>query len=102
MNIYLEGSGSTGWNWDNNDALTNRYMLTIIKNPSKTILVADDNSWWWGFSKDQLAKQSEGGRYYDPENKNLRGFRHGKGANFLFVDGHVSMLTPQTIEDNLK
>ncbi len=47
-------------------------------------------------------QQSGEGKYYDPKLGQLRGFRHGKGGNFLFVDGHVSFLTLSTIEDVLK
>jgi general secretion pathway protein G len=103
MNIYLEGSASTGWPWYPQPGSTAYgFYLSEIKNPTNTILVADDHSWVWGIRKELLDQQGSDGRFYDPENGKLRGFRHGKGANFLFVDGRVSSLTPQTIEAYLK
>jgi prepilin-type processing-associated H-X9-DG protein/prepilin-type N-terminal cleavage/methylation domain-containing protein len=103
MNIYLEGSASTGWPWyPEPGALNYGYRISEIRNPTQTILLADQASWNWGIRKDQLASQSSSGKYYDKEEGKLRGFRHGKTANFLFVDGHVASLDQDTIEPFLK
>lgn len=103
MNIYLEGSANTGWPWyPSPGALNYEYRVSEIKNPSQTILLADQASWNWGIRKDQLASQNTSGKYYDKAAGKLRGFRHGKTANFLFVDGHVTSLDQETIEPFLK
>jgi prepilin-type processing-associated H-X9-DG protein len=49
-----------------------------------------------------LEGQGGSGRYYDADLGPLRGFRHGKGSNFLFVDGRVASLSPATLGDYLK
>lgn len=104
MNFYLNGSPTEGWGWDTAAGTEYAYYMDQIESPSTTILVADEQSWAWGIRKDQLEQQfpAGSGRYYDQEEGELRGFRHGRGANFLFVDGRVESLTPQTIEQYLK
>lgn len=96
MNYYMVGSPSTGWPWGSGGGTAYRAPLDLIKSPSKTILVADEKSWNWGVH----GLNFDGHAYFDEENeeKELRGFRHGKGANYLFVDGHVSFMEPADVE----
>lgn len=98
MNIYLVGSPSQGWPFPSGGAAAYRAPMMMIKSPANTILLAEEKTWNWNVHSGTYA----GHAYFkDNEEKKLRGHRHGKGANYLFVDGHVSFLRPADVESYL-
>jgi prepilin-type processing-associated H-X9-DG protein len=74
-----------------------RVRATEIKNPSQTMLVADAKSRSSGIGSWLI---------HDPSPMAVNGidFRHGGKANMLFVDGRVSQITPEYINnpDNVR
>lgn len=90
MSYVMSGSPSKGGpNWANTKYAV---RLAEIAEPTKMIVVAEEESWNWGLHSGNYMNSSY---FTNP----LRGARHGKpGANFLFVDGHVQLLNKDTIE----
>jgi prepilin-type N-terminal cleavage/methylation domain-containing protein len=84
MSNILIGSPTRGWG--NGNKLDYAVSLAEISNPSKTVLLADENTWNWGVHAQNY--QAPNG-FYDAANGEKRGLRHGAGANFLTVSGSV-------------
>ena len=102
MSFYLHRNPSGGWPWGSDGPGTAyRYFLDQIRNPSRTILMADESHWHFSVHADNYQNNLDTG-YFAAEHGQRRGLRHGRGANFLFVDGHVALHTPQSIEPFLK
>jgi len=70
------------------DAYDNRTPLASIQKPALTILAGDSDDYHLSITSATWRQAGEDGRYSsgDP-------VRHGKTANYLFVDGHVSAQT---------
>ncbi len=91
MSNILIGSPTTGWG--NGNSLTYAVSLGEIVSPGKTILLADDHSWWWGIHSVNYQSST----YFAASEGVNRGLRHGSGANFLMVDGSVHALNRSNI-----
>jgi len=97
MNYFLAGSPTQGWPFQG-PATRYRYYQDQIENPTLTILLADESGWGWGIHGQNYNSQLSDNGYFGAESGRLRGGRHGKHANFLIADGHVTSLNPNTIE----
>ena len=87
MSIVMVGSPTKGWPGGGPNPNTFTRPDQIDKN-SQAIMVAEENSWNWGIHSQNYLSSS----YFKPASGRERGNRHGKGANFLFADGHVEQL----------
>lgn len=102
MNIHTIRLPSGGWPWPSGNAQNFRAPLSEVRNPSRTILIADESSWNFNISSERFnhhMTSSDG--YWDRSNTDrirMRGFRHGRGALFLMFDGSVHLLTPQDVQ----
>ena len=86
MSYVMVGSPTKGGpNWAKTGYAV---RLTEIADPGRTIMVADAGGWNWGIHGTNYNTNA----YFKPESGLDGGLRHGKGANFLFVDGHVLSL----------
>ena len=84
MSYVMVGSPTRGGtNWAKVDYAV---RLAEIADPARTIMVAEENGWNWGIH----AENYKTSPYFTSEE---RGLRHGKAANYLFVDGRVESLT---------
>lgn len=93
MSIVMVGSPTKGWpDPGAPDPKRLTRAVEIAKN-SQAIMVAEENSWSWGIHAQNYLTSS----YFKPSSGQERGNRHGKGANFLFVDGHVELLNQDNI-----
>jgi prepilin-type N-terminal cleavage/methylation domain-containing protein len=108
MNFRLAKLPNGIWPWALDDDVTStnyRNALSDIPNPSRTVLIADAGSWnfnvYSGNYQTQLNPDSPN-TYWSrvtPDKIILNGgFRHGRGALFLMVDGSVHFLTPNQFE----
>ncbi|MCC5843648.1 MAG: prepilin-type N-terminal cleavage/methylation domain-containing protein [Verrucomicrobia bacterium] len=102
MNIHTIRLPSGGWPWPDGNAANFRTPLSEVRNPSRTILIADETSWNFNISKERFDHHmTSPNGYWDRTNKDhirMRGFRHGRGALFLMFDGSVHFLTPQDVQ----
>lgn len=90
-------SGGYGMTKISKDAYDNRTSLATIASPASTILVGDSDDYHlaidsttWASGPDSSGRFSSG----DP-------IRHGKTANYLFVDGHILPMTQERAENVL-
>ena len=91
MSYVMAGSPTKGGpNWAKVDYAV---RLSEIPDPGRTIMVAEENGWNWGLHAQNYANST----YFKEQSGEQRGLRHGKGANYLFVDGHVLALDKSSI-----
>jgi prepilin-type N-terminal cleavage/methylation domain-containing protein len=104
MSYRLVGSAATGWTVGGTPVNTAySASLSDIRNPSSTVLLADEQSWNWGVhagNYEHALNAPDG--YFSPSHGRLRGLRHRRGALFLTVDGSVHFLTPEALEPFLR
>jgi len=91
MSQVLVGSPTRGWG--NGNRVDYPVLVSAIKEPSKRILVADVDSWWWGMH----ALNYQNPPFADYFHAGNAGTRHGNEAPFLLVDGSVKLLDSQSI-----
>ncbi|CAM2953888.1 DUF1559 domain-containing protein [Rariglobus hedericola] len=67
-----------------------RFRAVSIDNPGRTVLVGDSSDYYLDSTPTPTTDPAKPDGYNASAPK-----RHGKGANYLFVDGRVGMLTPE-------
>jgi prepilin-type processing-associated H-X9-DG protein len=78
------------------NAYDNRTSVAAVRKPALTILAGDSDDYHLDVGSDTWEEADEDNRYGsgDP-------VRHGKTANYLFVDGHISAMTGEQAEEAL-
>lgn len=86
-------SGGYGMARISKDAYDNRTALAVIANPSSTVLAGDSDDYHLDISSTTWTSADAGERFSsgDP-------IRHGRTANYLFVDGHIVPMAQQRAE----